>query len=216
MRLFIAANLDDGARAAVSDAVTRLRTRSERDRQGSTRGVTWVDTRHLHLTLHFLGDIEEARLPGLSAALAPALELDPPRVGLGGWGVFPPRGPARVIWLGVTAGAGALASAHAVLGHRLRSAGITPEARPFSPHMTVGRVKDPSGQHWSRIAAGAPPAPVCEWDLPSCTLVQSHLSPAGPAYRTLLSVPFGGAPGRVPPGQEAGHGTGPLEARRAE
>jgi 2'-5' RNA ligase len=162
-----------------------------------------VDARNLHLTLHFLGEIDEARLPILSDVLAPALDLDAPRVALAGWGVFPPRGPARVVWLGVTAGAGTLTAAHAVIGERLRSAGITPDARPFSPHLTVGRVKVPSGQHWSRLAAGMPPVPVCEWDQPSCTLFQSHLSPAGPTYRALLNIPFAGAPAKDPAGREA-------------
>jgi 2'-5' RNA ligase len=198
MRLFIAANLDDGSRAAVSAAVERFRAQSERDRQGSTRGVGWVDPHNLHLTLHFLGELDDARLPLLRDVLAPALDLDAPRIALAGWGVFPPRGPARVIWLGVTAGAGALASAHAVLGERLRSAGITPESRPFSPHLTIGRVKVPSGQHWNRLAAGMPPVPVGEWDLRACTLFQSHLSPVGPTYRALLSIPFAGASRQVP------------------
>ena len=198
MRLFIAADLDDGARAAVSGAVARLRARSERGRQGSARGVSWVDARKLHLTLHFLGDVEEDRLPVLVDALAPALEFDAPRVGLAGWGVFPPRGPVRVIWLGVTAGAGTITSAHAALGQRLRSAGVTPESRPFSPHLTVGRVKVPSGEHWNRLLAGVPPDPVGEWHLRACTLFHSHLSSAGPTYRALLSIPFAGAASAAP------------------
>jgi RNA 2',3'-cyclic 3'-phosphodiesterase len=192
MRLFIAADLDEGARAAVGGAIASVRRQAELDRQGSTRGVSWVDPRNLHLTLHFLGDLDESRLPLLRNALAPALDLEPPRIGLGGWGVFPERGPARVIWIGVTEGGRALASAHARLSDRLRSVGITPESRPFSPHLTVGRVKVPSGQHWNRVVGGMPAAPVCEWDLTACTLFESRLSPAGPAYRSLLGIPFSG------------------------
>jgi 2'-5' RNA ligase len=208
MRLFIAADLDAGARAAVAAAVTRVREVSERERTGSTRGVGWVEARSLHLTLHFLGEIDEARLPVLRDALAPAIGLDVPRIGLAGWGVFPPRGPARVIWIGVTAGAGTLASAHAVLGERLRSAGLTPDARPFAAHLTVGRVKVPLGLHWNRLTAAAPSSPVAEWPLRACTLFQSHLSPAGPTYRALLSIPFiGGA------SHEA---AGAAEVKRAE
>jgi RNA 2',3'-cyclic 3'-phosphodiesterase len=198
MRLFIAADLDDGARKAASDAAARLRALSERERQGSTRGVRWVDARHLHLTLHFLGEIDEARLPSFTHVLAPALDLAPPRIGLAGWGVFPPRGPARVIWLGVSEGAEALASAHSALGQRLRAAGVTPEPRPFFPHLTVGRVKVPSGLHWNRLAERVPPAPVAEWYLDACTLFQSQLSPAGPAHRALLSIPFAGASAQAP------------------
>jgi 2'-5' RNA ligase len=193
MRLFIAADLDEGARAAVAGATTRFRTLAERERPGSGRGVGWVDARNLHLTLHFLGEIDEDRLPLLRAALAPALDLAQPRIGLAGWGVFPLKGPARVIWLGVAEGADALRAAHALLSQRLRSAGITPESRSFSPHLTIGRVRMPSGPHWGRLAGGVPPDPVCEWALHACTLFQSHLSPAGPTYEALLSIPFAGA-----------------------
>ena len=193
MRLFLAADLDERARAAVAGAVTKFRTLAERERPGSARGVGWVDARNLHLTLHFLGEVGEDRLRLLREALAPALDLPRPRIGLAGWGVYPPKGPARVIWLGVAAGAEALGAAHAALGQRLRSAGLTPESRPFSPHLTVGRVRVPAGPYWGRLAGGVPPDPVCEWALHACTLFQSHLSPAGPAYEALLSIPFAGA-----------------------
>ena len=198
MRLFIAADLDGGAREAVAGAVARLRAESERGRPGSTRGVAWVEARNLHLTLHFLGEVDEARLPSLRDALAPGLDLAPPRVGLGGWGVFPPRGPARVVWLGATAGAATLASTHAELGRRLRGAGFATESRPFSPHLTVGRVKTPAGLHWNRLTAARPIEPVGEWNLAACTLFQSRLSPAGPAYRELLTIPFVGRAGEAP------------------
>jgi 2'-5' RNA ligase len=85
-----------------------------------------------------------------------------------------------------------------MLGRRLRAAGLTPESRPFSPHLTVGRVKVPSGAHWSRLAAVVPSGAVCEWDLLACTLFHSDLSPAGPTYRPLLSIPFAGVAAVAP------------------
>ena len=208
MRLFIAADLDEAARAGVAGALTHLREWSERDRRGSARGVSWVRVGNLHLTMHFLGDVDAARLPALERALAPALGVEAPRVGLGGWGVFPPRGEPRVIWAGVTAGADALVRAHGMLGERLRQGGITPEARPFSPHLTVGRIKVPSGPHWIRAIAEAPPCPACEWVLNAYTLYESRLSPGGPEYAVRLRVPCTAA--RAPAA-----GT-PSEGERAE
>lgn len=208
MRLFLAAELDAAARAAVAAAVGRLRERAERERRGSTRGVAWVDSRNLHLTLHFLGEIDEARWPALRDAAAPPLSAVPPRLALGGWGTFPPHGPSRVVWIGVAAGADGLAAAHAELGARLRAIGIVPDARPFSAHLTVGRVKTASGLFWRRVC-DAEEAPVSgAWTLPACTLFQSHLSPAGPTYRALLAIPFAGEA----PGPPASSG----EADRAE
>ena len=198
MRLFIAADLGGAARTAVASAVERLRERADQERRAAARGVAWVDARNLHLTLHFLGEIDDARWPALRDAVAPTLDGGPPRLALGGWGTFPHHAPTRVIWMGVKAGAEELAAAHAELGARLRAAGLVPEARPFSAHLTVGRVKSASGLFWQRVcdAAEAPSTPA--WTLPACTLFQSHLSPSGPTYRALLAIPFAGA-GQQPP-----------------
>jgi 2'-5' RNA ligase len=192
MRLFLAADLDDAARAAAAAAVVRLRASADQQRPGSSPGVAWVEPRNFHLTLHFLGEVDEVRWPGLREALAPALKPGAPKLALQGWGTFPPRGPARVIWMGVAGGTGALAAAHSALGDRLRQVGIVPEARPFSAHLTVGRVKVPSGLFWNRLCAAADPPASEEWTVPACTLFQSHLSPAGPAYRVRLTIPFAG------------------------
>ena len=205
MRLFLAADLDDATRAAAAEAVVRLRALAEAQQPGTTRGVAWVDPRNLHLTLHFLGEVDEARWPGLREALAPALEPGAPRLALEGWGTFPPRGPARVIWIGVAGGTGALAAAHSALGDRLRRVGMVTEARPFSAHLTVGRVKVPSGLFWNRLCAAVDPPASGEWTVPACTLYQSHLSPAGSTYSARLSIPFAGIVS-----------DGPVDAREAD
>jgi 2'-5' RNA ligase len=192
MRLFIAADLDRAARTAVAAAVERLRERAEQERRGAARGVAWVDARNLHLTLHFLGEIDDAKWPALHDALAPPLSVAAPRLALGLWGTFPPHGPSRVIWMGVTAGAEGLAAAHAELGARLQAVGLVPEARPFSPHLTVGRVKTASGLFWQHVCGAAEAPSTGAWALPACTLFQSHLSPAGPTYRALQAIPFAG------------------------
>jgi 2'-5' RNA ligase len=94
--------------------------------------------------------------------------------------------------MGVTAGAEGLAAAHAELGARLQAVGLAPEARPFSPHLTVGRVKTASGVFWQRVCAAAEAPAAGAWTLPACTLFQSRLLPAGPTYRALLAIPFAG------------------------
>lgn len=207
MRLFLAADLDDATRAAAAAAVVRLRASADAQRPGTTPGVAWVDPRHFHLTLHFLGEVDDARWPGLREALAPALPPGAPKLELQGWGTFPPRGPARVIWMGVAGGTGALAAAHSALGDRLGRAGFVVEARPFSAHLTVGRVKVPSGLFWNRLCAAADPPASGEWTVPACTLFQSHLSHAGPTYRARLIIPFAGTVHDGPvDAREAGRG----------
>jgi RNA 2',3'-cyclic 3'-phosphodiesterase len=192
MRLFIAVDLDAAARAAVEDAMRRLRDRAERRRRGLSRGVRWVDPRNLHLTLHFIGEADDDHASALQSGLVAPLAVEPANVGFGGWGVFPSRGAARVIWIGVTDGAATLSRAHAELAKRLVAAGITPEARPFSPHLTIGRVRVPSETDWNELVreSGLPPA--FDSAMLDSVLYRSHLSPAGPAYEALTRTPFAG------------------------
>jgi 2'-5' RNA ligase len=193
MRLFIAVDLDAGARTAVEDAMSRLRERAERHRRGLSRGVRWVDPRNLHLTLHFIGEVGDDRACALQRSLADPLAVEPVSVSFGGWGVFPPRAAARVIWIGAASGAATLIRAHAELAKRLIAAGITPEARPFSPHLTIGRVKVPSGTDWNEVVreSGTPLAFDCA--VLDSVLYRSYLSPAGPTYEPLTRTRFAGA-----------------------
>ena len=193
MRLFIAVDLDEASREAVGLATTRFRQMADSRRHGLARGVKWVDPRNLHLTLHFIGELGDDRVPALGTAMAEPLGIDPARLSLGGWGVFPPRGPARVIWIGITGGVDALSLAHAALARRLERVGISPEARAFSPHLTVARVRVPSGPAWGDLTHDNPPPIACGCVVDHCTLYRSLLSSAGPAYEALLRIPFAGA-----------------------
>ncbi len=188
MRLFLAVDLDEPSRDRVARASGQLRQRAER-RPGLARTVTWVDARNLHLTLHFIGELEDDRLPLLRELLSAPLDLDPARIGFGGWGVFPGRGAARVIWIGVTDGVETLERVHAVLGDRLTRAGLVPEARPFSPHLTVGRVKVATGTAWADLVRDMPPVG-CGCTVSCGTLYRSHLASAGPTYEAVLHIPF--------------------------
>jgi RNA 2',3'-cyclic 3'-phosphodiesterase len=182
MRLFVAIDLDEHARASLAGSIGALRNRLEAEGRVPARAVRWVDARHLHLTLHFLGEIDERRVPGIVSALDDPLPMAPFDLALGGWGVFPAHGEPRVVWVGVTAGASGLQTAHRLVGDRLAALGAAGEARPLAPHLTVGRVKDPAGAAWASALGDAdPPAPVtCRVD--RCTLYQSRLSPSGPTY----------------------------------
>lgn len=204
MRLFIAVDLDAPARAGVAAAVARLRDRAERERRGVSRGVSWVDAHNLHLTLHFLGEIADERVPALQAALAPALPLEAARIGFGGFGVFPPQGLPRVIWIGITGAVPTLALAHAAIGDRLTRMGVAIETRPWSPHLTIGRVKVPSGQVWNRLSRELAPGVEGECAVAACTLYRSRLAPGGPTYEALMSIPFAAAAGAAGAGLPEG------------
>lgn len=185
MRLFVAVDLDERARAALAGSAGMLRAHLES--AGGLRGtaVKWVEARHMHLTLHFVGELDDRRVPAIVNALSEPLPTAPVVLSLGGWGLFPSRGDPRVVWAGVTDGVEGLRTAHRLTGDRLRALGLALEPRPLSPHLTVGRVKEPASTAWlAGFATAAPLAPVsCRID--HCTLYQSRLSPSGPSYLVL-------------------------------
>jgi 2'-5' RNA ligase len=190
VRLFVAVDLDITARAAISASVSRLRAHAECRQGGLSRSVTWVAGRNLHLTVHFLGEIEDACVPGLQSSLARPLGIDPADVGFGGWGVFPSHGSPRVVWIGVTDGLSSLERAHALVGERLAELGVGIEARRFSPHLTVGRVKAPSWDVLRGLVDGGDVPVAARCAVTQCTLYRSRLSPDGATYEALGHTPF--------------------------
>src|ERR1700754_623507 len=140
MRLFIAIELSDALRRSAAAALTRIRNRVQDAAPKSV--VRWVPGDNLHITLWFLGEVQDARTAQLLEAMRKPLAAPPFTLRLGGTGAFPPSGAPRTIWLGVTSGRDALVSAHDKLGPRLTPLGFTAEKRPYSPHLTLARVKD--------------------------------------------------------------------------
>jgi len=186
MRLFVAVELNgDCIRVATETAAVLGRVVDPKIR------AAWVSAANMHLTVRFIGHIDDGRAPAMLEALAPPLDLAPFDVELGGCGVFPPSGPPRVIWIGLAQGLPSLAAMHEEFSRRLRPFGFEPEDRPFSAHLTLARIKDaPKG-------AGTPLREALRHIQPSgarahvtnATVFQSHLSPKGPRYEALLQVP---------------------------
>lgn len=145
MRLFVAVALPDAVREEV-----RRRVAAERRRLPAAR---WTPPENLHLTLVFLGQVDEGTVAGLERELAAACAPHPPlTLRLAGAGCFPPpppRGkarPARVGWLAIEVEEGserlaALQADAAAAAHR--AADFPAEDRPFSPHLTLVRPRQP-------------------------------------------------------------------------
>src|SRR2546423_13133300 len=101
MRLFIAADLPDAVRAAISEQQKRIAAAVGRG--GSS--LRWVKPEHAHLTLVFIGNVEDARVPAVVDAVGREIDAAPFDVVFQGAGVFPPRGAPRVLGIRVDAGA---------------------------------------------------------------------------------------------------------------
>ena len=157
-------------------------------RPGSSR-VRWVRSDRFHLTIKFLGETSTDLLPGIKAALGDVADATPPLLmGLTHGGVFPSAGPPRVIWLGLTPGAG-LADLAARVDRGLLPLGFDLEKRPFHPHLTLGRAE--SGAFFDRALLERPlQAEPVKVNL--LALVQSDLKPKGSVHETIEEWVLGG------------------------
>jgi 2'-5' RNA ligase len=132
------------------------------------------------------------------AQLGETLPVAPFDVALGHLGVFPPHGPPRVFWVAVERGREALSAIHRELGRRLTAAGVAIETRPFSPHLTLARVRDGEQARARRVAGrlGGIEVAAIGWRVDRVTLYHSDLSGPAPRYDVVrhvaLSPPSGG------------------------
>ncbi len=194
LRLFVALEPPDPVRhrlAALKAELQRAAGRGSRD-------VKWVAVENVHLTLQFLGAVPEERADPVKAAVASAAaEARPLHLELRGAGGFPSARRTRVLWAGVAgdlAQLAQLAALVAALGRHLGPLGFAAEKRPFSPHITLGRARDPRGAPGLAAAlALAAEAPGVPWRATEVVLFQSFLSPKGPRYEALARAALGTA-----------------------
>lgn len=192
MRLFVAAEPSEQVRRSAVAAIERLRERL--DAAQASRGLRWVPAENLHLTVWFLGEVSDARATAVLDAMRPALAAPAFELHLAGFGAFPPSGPPRVLWMGVTRGLGELARAHDEIGERLQPWGFPPHGRAYSAHLTVARVKEqPHGAARAAVrqAIAHVPADAGSCRIEELTVFRSRTAPDGAAYERLLRVPLG-------------------------
>ena len=186
MRLFVAVELSDEARRAVASEQERLRTLLG----ASASGLRWVQPEHLHLTMVFLGEIDERRVPPVVEAVERPAAAAPFTMSLGGIGVFPARGAPRAVWIAVGEGKDPLIRVQQEIAGRLAAAGVVLDDRPFNPHLTLARWKDGGkGADRRRLTEGSG-GTVARTEVTSVTLFQSRLSSTGPTYTPLARTPL--------------------------
>lgn len=152
--------------------------------------LRWVPQDNLHITVWFLGDVDERREVMLKEALGRPFRAAPFAARLGSLGAYPPGGSPRVIWVGVDEGKEGLQSVYAELGERLPALGFEPERRPYSPHVSLARVKDIPRSEGSALRAvlQTSPGEPARFAVSALTLFQSRTLPSGSEYESLLRV----------------------------
>ncbi len=187
MRVFVAVDVGESVRAEASRVIQALTTRLEAAK--TPPKITWVSPASLHVTVRFIGEVEDAVVPSLCERLAPPVSLRPFAVEWRGLGVFPSAKHPRALWLGVVSGGAALGALEAEVSRRLAGT-IDTEARPLLPHLTLGRVKMAgAGVDWPKLLQGVE-VRGARSVVDRVTLYRSQLSQRGPHYTGLVSAPL--------------------------
>ncbi len=182
-RLFIAVDVSDAIRRAITEYVGTLMEVRE-------SGVRWEKAEKIHLTLKFLGDTDTERLRDLDSALSAVASNHPSfELAVDGTGVFPNERKARVLWIGVR-GNEPLQGLHRSIDAELNPIGFEKEPRTFSPHLTIGRIKDPrAAQETIRKHVGSAFGPIA-FPVNEIVLYESKTLPTGSVYTVLGRYPL--------------------------
>ena len=183
LRAFVAIRLGAESERALAGLIDELRSPGD--------GISWARRANLHLTLRFLGAAVDSRLipPLIEKLKAVAKETTPFTVAARGIGAFPDLARPRVIWAGME-GAELLELASRVEQAAVES-GFEPERRPYSPHLTIGRVRDL--RRWAPLQqrlAAAGERHFGRSTIPAMTLYESHLSSGGAIHRAIAEFRF--------------------------
>lgn len=198
MRLFVAVDLSDSVRAAAARLALELQAQLARTH--AAQAVRWVAPQHLHMTIRFIGEVDDQRAAAIRSVMQPALPVPPFDVGFGGLGTFPSSGAPRVVWVGTTCGADGLTEIHGQVEERLVRAGCNPDDRPFRTHLTLGRVREGSRgratalQEAVALAGRERPTEIGVSRVRCVTVYQSRLGPTGPTYTPLVVSELSGVP----------------------
>ncbi len=184
VRCFLAINLSSETESFLSATVNEWRP-------FWGRRVRWVRPENCHLTLKFLGEVDEPLIPSIESCLTPVVSSYPSfEIELARAGVFPnPRFP-RVLWLGLKGELSILGKLQRDMEDALAPMGFEPEKRAFVPHITLGRVKGGRGglPQISRFLEVVPPS--LKTKVGEVHLYQSILKPSGAEYRPLATFPL--------------------------
>ncbi len=164
-----------------------------RELEDTGADLRMVDPELMHITMKFLGNIEESTVPGIKEVMIDAAQgIGPQRIDFQGVGAFPRKSKIRVVWVGIS-GADEVVTMANRLEDDLTDMGFKEERHPFKPHLTVARTKGSGGlgrvqkllDEWEGRDMG-------EDDVSSLRLKKSVLRSEGPTYHTVEEIKLEG------------------------
>jgi len=182
MRLFIAVEIPDEIKKNIVERINELKP--------VEAVVKWVAKENLHITLKFLGWVEEKDLDKLIKMTSKAVEsFNRFKVNFAGLGTFPEGKAPRVVWVGMGEGAEEMGKLAEALENKLSRAGFRSEPRGFKPHLTIGRIKAKKGVDNLKTNLAAIKEPKFgETEVDSLFIMKSTLTSKGPIYEKIKEV----------------------------
>lgn len=197
IRAFLAVELSQALRAGLATVQQEVKRRIEPELKRGTR-ISWAQPALIHLTLKFLGDMDEQVIDPLRIAVEQALESQlAVTVPLEQLGAFPRPESPRVLWVGPPeqwergAEAKRVSEIYGVIEQACEGASFLRETRPFSPHLTLARIKAGERQVGVALAKSGLldlPLSLGQLAVESVVLMQSELTPTGSIYTKLWDV----------------------------
>ncbi len=182
MRAFISINLTDPIRESILEF---------QESQGKIiRNIRWTKPENIHLTLKFLGEIEEETVNKLAETLQPIEgQFSPFPVDIGSVGKFPPKGPLSILWVGLLKGTSGVMALENSIREAMEAAKIPFDKKSFVPHLTIGRAMKNKKvffdniNDFEKLSFGT-------LQVESFHLMQSDLKPSGPIYTERIRFTF--------------------------
>lgn len=182
MRLFVALDLPEDVREKLSILIAQLKSEFPK--------VRWMRPEGMHVTLKFIGYVEEKKANSIAAALKKVRSATPVEITFRGVGFFPNERRPRVVWCGVEASEN-LAELAGQIEQALEPLGVEAESRPYAPHLTLARLKSPEGAgEIVHMAGELKPQDFGTARESEFHLFESILKPSGAEYKRLQTYPF--------------------------
>jgi len=189
VRSFVAIDLPAGVRAELTSLEEKLKARRH-------PFVKWVDPESMHLTLKFLGNVAADSIPQIVGAVSGVAPMHSPfKLQVADTGAFPNWQRPQVVWVGVGGELDRLNSLQKGLESVLSPLGFPPESRPFSAHLTLGRLRDrvtpDDRRRFAEFAQTVEFKTSLSFEVNAIRLMKSQLTPAGPIYSELAVARLG-------------------------
>lgn len=187
VRAFIAIQLPDRVKSALDSIEADFK------HTFPSGNVKWVAVPSIHLTLKFLGTVEESKTDAITVAIARAVEDTPPfSLSLGAAGAFPNLKRVDVVWIGLNGDIECLCQLQQRIEQNITPLGFRPESRTFTAHLTLARLRESAtGDERQKLGGliDAAPAPAANpFQVDAVYLMKSQLMRSGPIYSEISRV----------------------------